>query len=77
MNKYRRTELKKIIDRLNEVKNDLSAICDEERDAMENLPENLQESDRRYAMEEAADNMEAAGDSIDDAIGIIEDVIDA
>ena len=54
MNKARRKKLEEIIDQLEYLREDLDSVACEERDAYDNLPESLQESDRGCAMEEAA-----------------------
>lgn len=55
MNKSRRNELSRIADELENLREDLDSVASEERDAYDNLPESLQESERGCAMEEAAD----------------------
>lgn len=58
MNKARRKKLGEIIDQLEYLREDLDAVASEEREAYDNLPESLQESDRGCAMEEAADELD-------------------
>lgn len=58
MNKARRKKLGEIIDQLEYLREDLDAVASEERDAYDNLPESLKESDRGSAMEEAADELD-------------------
>lgn len=58
MNKSRRKKLGEIIDQLEYLREDLDAVSSEEREAYDNLPESLQESDRGCAMEEAADELD-------------------
>lgn len=41
MNKSRRIRLEKINDRLVDVKQQLSRVCDEEEDSISNMPESL------------------------------------
>ena len=67
MNKSRRTRLEKINDRLIDVKQQLSLVCGEEEDAISNMPENLQNSDRYMEMEDAYELMVAAIDHIETA----------
>lgn len=67
MNKSRRTRLEKINDRLIDVKQQLSRVCGEEEDAISNMPENLQSSDRYMEMEDAYELMAAAIDHIETA----------
>ena len=48
------------------------SVCDKEQDAMDNLPENLQCTERFEAMENAVDNLNDALEKIDEVKGHIE-----
>ena len=76
MNKARRAVLNKIINALTELKDELESIKEDEQDAMDNLPESLQDSDRYSAMEEAVDNMDSAFDGIEDVIDYLESAME-
>ena len=65
MNKARRKKLGEIIDQLEYLREDLDAVASEEREAYDNLPESLQESDRGCAMEEAADELDEISMELD------------
>ena len=65
MNKIRKKELAKIIDLLSEAKERLESVRDEEEEAFDNLPENLQESERGQSMQNAIDAMNDILDSLD------------
>ena len=69
MNKARRKKLGEIIDQLEYLREGLDAVASEEREAYDNLPESLQESERGTAMEEAADEL-------DDICGELEELRD-
>ncbi len=69
MNKHRRNKLSEAIGYLDNALQIISDVRDDEQDALDNIPENLQQSDRYSDMENAVDTMEEA---IDD-IGIISD----
>ena len=58
MNNKRRKRLSEIADELESLCYDLEAVASEERDAYDNLPESMQESDKGCAMEEAADELD-------------------
>lgn len=80
MNNIRRNEIKKVVERIyklqelaEEIKNDLELIKDEEEDYRDNIPENLQESDRYYASEEASENLEESIDILDTIINELTD----
>lgn len=75
MNKQRRKDIQMAIDIMNEsiasmerAKSIIETAAEEERDAYENLPESIQEGERGYAMEEAADTMDEIVESLDDRI---------
>ena len=76
MNKARRAELNRIINAIQELKNDLEIVHDEEEEAMDNMPESLQDFDRYCAMEEAVDNMDNAIDELDDVIEYLESAME-
>lgn len=65
MNKERREELLEVNDLLEEAKDRISEIRDEEEDALYSLPEVLQESSRGFAMQDAMDTLDGFIDSID------------
>lgn len=65
MNKERREELLEVIDLLDEAKDKISEIREEEEDALYSLPEGLQESSTGCAMQDAMDTLDEFVDSID------------
>lgn len=84
MNANRRTRISAIITRLYEVEDILRDINDEitsvredEEEALDNLPESLQESERGEAMREAVENLEAAEIYYDDFIREIVDALES
>lgn len=56
-----------ITSRLRVIKFAIDRIMSDEEAYMWNIPENLQESDRYYAADEAVDNLGDASDFVDDA----------
>ena len=68
MNAPRRKSIQEVIDQLEELKSTIETIMDEEQEAYDNLPENLQGSERGEAMSEAADNLDSAYSSIDEVL---------
>lgn len=71
MNKARRKSLKAILGRMDELKavieevrEDLQAVMDEEEEALGNLPESLQEGERGQQMQEYIDTLEGVIDSL-------------
>ena len=75
MNKTRRQQLRKWLEDMEEIKSELEAICSDEQDYFDNMPENLQGSQRGSDSEDAIDQMNDAVSSIEDAISIIEEII--
>ena len=76
MNNTRRKAIQKIIDTLEDLREDLDALKDEEQEAFDNLPESLQESEQGEAMEHSAYVLEDARDSIDLVIDSLAESID-
>ena len=60
MNKARREALSKVLAKLNEIGLDLSQVRDEEQEAFDNMPENLQDSEKGKTMEENVDVLDSA-----------------
>lgn len=75
MNKSRRQQLRKWLEDLEAIKGELENICSDEEEYFDNMPENLQGSQRGMDAEEAIDQMNEAVSSIDDAINAIEDIV--
>lgn len=74
MNNIRRKKLDDAIRLLNQVNEMVSRIFDEENDAFESIPENLEASDRYEKIEaavdelsEALENLEAARENLNNA----------
>lgn len=68
MNKLRRSQIAKVIAKIEEAKSALESIRDDEQDYFDNMPEGLQCSARGEAAEEAVDLMDEAIDSLDDVV---------
>lgn len=81
MNAARRKNLKSIIARLEEleslreeIREKLAEVIEEEQDALDNMPESLQESDRGQQMQDNIDTMENVTGELDlmDIAGLID-----
>ena len=59
MNKARREAISKVIDKVDEARWDLESIRDEEQEAYDNMPENLQESKNGKAIEDGIETLES------------------
>ena len=73
MNSPRRKELKKIYDLISEAKNRLEIVKDEEEEYKDNMPENLQFSEKYEKSEEIVDNLDEAIDELDSILETIEE----
>ena len=68
MNKQRRKEISDLIERFESLCGDVESILEEEEEYRDNIPENLQGSERYERAEEACDNISSALDSLDEVI---------
>lgn len=73
MNDKKRQKLSKAMSLLREAADYVNDVKDDEDDALSNMPENLQYSDRYEKMEKAVDALEFAGESIESAIDNIDE----
>lgn len=75
MNKARRKELEELYDIIYEAKDRLEMLHDEEEEYRDNIPENLQGSERyerAEEAEEAVDALDSAMSSLEEALNYIE-----
>lgn len=75
MNAQGRKEIAKYIATLEEIKDKLESMQEDEQDKFDNMPEGLQESERGEAMQEAIDAIETACGSLDDAIDTLQEIV--
>lgn len=68
MNNARRKEIEKITADLEEIKERIEALQEEEQNAFDNLPESIQYGERGDKMQSAIDNLEYAADNIQDCL---------
>lgn len=68
MNNNRRKEIKNVIDWLKDIQAQIENIRDDEQDYIDNMPENLQESERHESAEAAVENLDSAIESIEELI---------
>lgn len=67
MNNKRRQELKKAISFLDKASEIVSEVLDQEEDSIDNIPENLQSSERYESMENVIEHLEEAENLLDEA----------
>lgn len=64
MNKERRQELLEVVDLLQEAKDRLDEIVDDEQDSFDSLPDSLQDSVSGLRIQEAIEKMDSFGEAI-------------
>lgn len=68
MNKQRRKALAEVLEKIEVARALLEDIAGEEEDYKDNIPENLQTSDRYQQAENACTNMVEAGEALEEAM---------
>ena len=76
MNKERRKSLREIQSKLDRLGQDLETLKEEEEEYRDNVPENLQESDRYQRADEVCDLLQEALESMDNAYQQIEEAVE-
>lgn len=74
MNNTRRKEIDKAIGMLEEAKSILENVASEERDAYDNMSENLKGGERGETMERCADALDEAVSSLDEIVNNASDM---
>jgi uncharacterized coiled-coil DUF342 family protein len=72
MNNARRDQIAKIKETLEDLRGKIEDLQSEEQEAFDNMPESLQQGDRGQASEAAAEALQSALDSVDEAVGYLE-----
>lgn len=75
MNNKRRAALRTALDAISRASIILDRVIDEESDSIDNIPENLQSTDKYDRMSEALDKLYLAADSLESASDGIESAI--
>lgn len=73
MNNKRRKEISKIVSTLEDVRDRLSEVVDEEQIAFDNMPESIQGSERGCDSEEAIGYLSDALDSVESALDYLDE----
>lgn len=76
MNAKRRKELEKVIALIEEAKNQLEALKEEEQEAFDNMPEGLQYSEKGERMEEVISYLDDAFSELESSIENITSAIE-
>lgn len=77
MNKTTRKELSSYLDELDEIKESIQGIADDEQDKADNMPDNLQMSEKHDLYEEIAEKLNDAVSSLEEATDYIQEAIDS
>lgn len=73
MNNDKRKRIDQATALIEEARSIIEEIAQEESEAYENMPENLQYSDRGELIQEAINNLEYADSSFDELLGYLEE----
>lgn len=76
MNNKKRDKLRKALGYIESALNLVDGVRNQEETSLGNIPENLQDTPRYEAMEEAVENMDEAYDKLDDAKDLMESAIE-
>lgn len=68
-------DIKLLSEKAESIMNDLESIKGEEEECLENIPENLQDSERYTITEEAVENLDNAYETLQEAIDNLCDVV--
>jgi len=66
MNKSRRTQIDRILERIEDLMSDVDLVREAEQEAYDNMPESFQDSERGELMYDAIDNLESAYGSLEE-----------
>ena len=75
MNNNRRARIQALIDKLEDIKEDIDSIKDEEQGYYDNMPESIQAGERGDKAQEAIDNLESTLDYLNDVTGFLEEAL--
>jgi flagellar biosynthesis chaperone FliJ len=72
MNKLRRKQLDEIIEKIQAASEELESIMNDEEEYRDNMPENLQGSEKYETADAACESMQEAIDQLEEAVSSIE-----
>jgi tRNA U34 2-thiouridine synthase MnmA/TrmU len=75
MNKPRRKELQKALELLEQARDIIGAVMEEEQDAYDNLPDGIQDGEQGCNMSDNISDLEDVVDELDSQCENIEDII--
>lgn len=74
MNANRRARIAKVVASLEALRSEIEELATDERDAFENMPESLQDSDRGQQSSAAADALESADSDVQSIIDSLTEI---
>ena len=74
MNNHRRKQIKDVISAIGKIESLIQNLLDEEQEAYDSMPEGLQISENGMVSEEAQENLDAAIESLEEAISYLEEI---
>jgi uncharacterized coiled-coil DUF342 family protein len=75
MNKDRRARIQALLNKLEDIKEDIDFIKDEEQEYYDNMPENFQMGEKGDKAQEAIDNLDYAYSSIEEVVEYLEEAL--
>ena len=75
MNKDRRARIQTLLNKLEDIKEDIDFIKDEEQEYYDNMPENFQMGEKGDKAQEAIDNLDYAYSSIEEVVEYLEEAL--
>ena len=68
MNNTQRKQIAELIEKIQEVENDLNLLAEEEQNKIDNMPENLQYSDKVERMQEVSEEIDQISGELNDIV---------
>ena len=75
MNKDKRMALNNILFQIGEIRHDVTSILFQEQSCLDNMPDNLEGTERYEKFESSVENLEDAIESLKDAVKFIEEAM--
>lgn len=75
MNRKRKEEVRTVYGSIQKITSDLKELCQDEQMSYDNIPENLQETQRALDSEEAIDNLDSAIDALEEALEYLDEIV--
>lgn len=76
MNKARRKQIEEVISKLEDIRDEIQYISEDEMEAYDALPESLQDGERGQQIYDNANDIEYQSSMVDDVISELQDIIE-